>query len=89
MYFSAGNNVIKRITRCHFINQYGMKTYGIYPMFSAGVVCLVCFVISLAFATSTGPYVFDLFDSYCANIPLLVVAFMECVAISYKYGLKK
>lgn len=55
----------------------------------AGITCLVSFLISLAFASTTGAYVFDLYDSYCANIPLLVIAFMECIAISYKYGLKQ
>ncbi|XP_005108791.1 sodium-dependent neutral amino acid transporter B(0)AT3-like [Aplysia californica] len=54
-----------------------------------GSVCLFCLVVSMSFATSTGPYVFALFDSFSANIPLLVVGFMECVAISYVYGLKQ
>ena len=47
------------------------------------------FLVSLAFAATTGPYVFALFDSFSANIPLLVIAFMECLAISYKYGLAR
>ncbi|CAG5115581.1 unnamed protein product, partial [Candidula unifasciata] len=54
-----------------------------------GIVCLGCLILSMCFATSTGPYVFALFDSFCANIPLLIVGFMECVAISYIYGLKQ
>ncbi|GAB1597438.1 sodium- and chloride-dependent transporter XTRP3-like [Argonauta hians] len=54
-----------------------------------GVVCFVSMLISFCFATSTGPYVFDLFDMYVANIPLLVIAFIEVIAISYVYGLKQ
>lgn len=54
-----------------------------------GIVCGVMFLLSLCFATSTGPYVFALFDSFSANIPLLVIAFIECVAMSYVYGLKR
>ncbi|XP_059170241.1 sodium- and chloride-dependent transporter XTRP3-like [Physella acuta] len=54
-----------------------------------GTVCLICLILSMCFATSTGPYVFELFDSFCANIPLLIVGFIECVAISYIYGLKQ
>ncbi|XP_060553326.1 sodium-dependent neutral amino acid transporter B(0)AT3-like [Ruditapes philippinarum] len=62
---------------------------GLRKEILVGITCLVSFLVSLAFASTTGPYVFDLYDSYCANIPLLVIAFMECVAISYKYGLKQ
>ncbi|KAL4235225.1 hypothetical protein ACF0H5_006863 [Mactra antiquata] len=62
---------------------------GLRKEILVGITCLVSFLISLAFASTTGSYVFDLFDSFCANIPLLVIAFMECLAISYQYGLKK
>ena len=54
-----------------------------------GIVCGTMFVISLCFATSTGSYVFSIFDSFSANIPLLIIAFIECVAMSYIYGLKR
>ncbi|XP_052229693.1 sodium-dependent neutral amino acid transporter B(0)AT3-like [Dreissena polymorpha] len=62
---------------------------GVRKEIICGVTCLVSFLISLAFASTTGPYLFDLFDSFCANIPLLVIAFMECIGISYVYGLKR
>ncbi|XP_063439423.1 sodium-dependent neutral amino acid transporter B(0)AT1-like isoform X2 [Mytilus trossulus] len=54
-----------------------------------GIVCGTMFVISLCFATTTGSYVFAMFDSFSANIPLLIIAFIECVAMSYVYGLKR
>ncbi|XP_048253577.1 sodium- and chloride-dependent transporter XTRP3-like [Haliotis rufescens] len=54
-----------------------------------GIVCLVSCVVSLCFGTTTGPYVFSLFDSFSANIPLLIIAFTECIAVSYIYGLKQ
>ncbi|XP_048755020.2 sodium-dependent neutral amino acid transporter B(0)AT3-like [Ostrea edulis] len=54
-----------------------------------GIVCLLSFVVSLCFATSTGSYVFSLFDSFSANIPLLIIAFSELIAMSYIYGLQR
>lgn len=57
--------------------------------FITGIVCLVSFLISLCFATRTGSYVFSLFDSFSANIPLLIIAFIELLAMSYIYGLQR
>lgn len=54
-----------------------------------GIVCLVSFLISLCFATRTGSYVFSLFDSFSANIPLLIIAFIELLGMSYIYGLQR
>ncbi|KAL3859741.1 hypothetical protein ACJMK2_009939 [Sinanodonta woodiana] len=62
---------------------------GVRKEIICSTVCLVSYFIALCFATSTGPYVFDLFDSYCANIPLLLIALSECLVISYKYGLQR
>ncbi|XP_033754968.1 sodium-dependent neutral amino acid transporter B(0)AT3-like [Pecten maximus] len=60
---------------------------GVRREIMCGVVCLISFVIALCFSTSTGSYVFYLFDSFSANIPLLIIAFIECVAVSHIYGL--
>lgn len=57
--------------------------------FITGIVCLVSFLISLCFATRTGSYVFSLFDSFSANIPLLIIAFIELLGMSYIYGLQR
>ena len=61
----------------------------ICTFYISGIVCGTMFVISLCFATTTGSYVFAMFDSFSANIPLLIIAFIECVAMSYVYGLKR
>ena len=55
----------------------------------AGAICLVCCVISMAFAHGAGSYVFVLFDSFSGNFPLLIIAFFECIGVSYVYGLKR
>ncbi|PNF18602.1 Sodium-dependent neutral amino acid transporter B(0)AT3 [Cryptotermes secundus] len=54
-----------------------------------GVLCLVCCTISMAFAHGAGNYVFILFDNFSGNFPLLIIAFFECVGVSYVYGLKR
>ncbi|XP_069951018.1 sodium-dependent neutral amino acid transporter B(0)AT3 isoform X2 [Cherax quadricarinatus] len=53
------------------------------------IICCICCAISMVFAHGAGNYVFILFDDFSGNIPLLIVAFFECVSVSYVYGLKK
>lgn len=43
----------------------------------------------MAFAHGAGSYVFILFDNFSGNFPLLIIAFFECVGVSYVYGLKR
>ncbi|XP_046993862.1 sodium-dependent neutral amino acid transporter B(0)AT3 [Schistocerca americana] len=54
-----------------------------------GGLCLICCGISMAFAHGAGSYVFILFDNFSGNFPLLIIAFFECVGVSYVYGLKR
>ncbi|KAK9309304.1 hypothetical protein QLX08_001041 [Tetragonisca angustula] len=54
-----------------------------------GGISLVCCAISMAFAHGAGSYVFVLFDNFSGNFPLLIIAFFECIAVSYVYGLKR
>ncbi|XP_034937519.1 sodium-dependent neutral amino acid transporter B(0)AT3 isoform X2 [Chelonus insularis] len=54
-----------------------------------GGICLTCCIISMAFAHGAGSYVFVLFDNFSGNFPLLIIAFFECVGVSYVYGLKR
>ncbi|XP_047497772.1 sodium- and chloride-dependent transporter XTRP3-like [Penaeus chinensis] len=54
-----------------------------------GICCAICCVISMVFAHGAGNYVFILFDDFSGNIPLLIVAFFECVSVSYIYGLRR
>ncbi|XP_071529931.1 sodium-dependent neutral amino acid transporter B(0)AT3-like isoform X1 [Panulirus ornatus] len=53
------------------------------------IICSFCCAISMVFAHGAGNYVFILFDDFSGNIPLLIVAFFECVSVSYVYGLKR
>ncbi|XP_047492615.1 sodium-dependent neutral amino acid transporter B(0)AT3-like [Penaeus chinensis] len=55
----------------------------------SGLVCLICFFLSLMFTHGAGNYIFQLFDSFAGNIPLLVIGLFECLGISYIYGIKK
>lgn len=50
---------------------------------------MLCCAISMAFAHGAGSYVFVLFDNFSGNFPLLIIAFFECIAVSYVYGLKR
>ncbi|XP_065204180.1 sodium-dependent neutral amino acid transporter B(0)AT3 isoform X2 [Planococcus citri] len=54
-----------------------------------GALCSFCCLISMCFAHGAGSYVFTLFDDFSGNFPLLIIAFFECIAISYVYGVKK
>lgn len=54
-----------------------------------GGLCLICCLLSMAFAHGSGSYIFLLFDMYSGNFPLLIIAFFECVGIAYVYGVKR
>ncbi|XP_067004246.1 sodium-dependent neutral amino acid transporter B(0)AT3 isoform X1 [Anabrus simplex] len=54
-----------------------------------GAICLLCCSLSMAFAHGAGSYVFILFDNFSGNFPLLIIAFFECIGVSYVYGLKR
>ncbi len=45
--------------------------------------------MSLIFCNGAGNYIFTLFDDFSGNFPLLIIAFCECIAVSYIYGLKR
>ena len=53
------------------------------------IICVTCCLISMVFAHGAGNYIFILFDDFSGNIPLLIVAFFECVSVSYVYGLRR
>lgn len=54
-----------------------------------GLICGICCILSMSFAHGAGSYVFVLFDNFAGNFPLLIVAFFECISVSYIYGLNK
>ncbi|CAH1279682.1 unnamed protein product [Diabrotica balteata] len=52
-------------------------------------LCLVCFFVGLIFTTGAGEYWLSLFDSFAGTIGLVVVAFLEMMAVTYVYGHEK
>uniref|UniRef100_A0A6E8UYS1 Transporter n=1 Tax=Anopheles coluzzii TaxID=1518534 RepID=A0A6E8UYS1_ANOCL len=54
-----------------------------------GALCMSCCVLSLCFANGAGSYIFQLMDSFAGSYTLLIIAFFECIGVSYIYGLKR
>jgi len=53
------------------------------------IVCGIMFSFAIIFAPGSGVYTLDFIDQFSANYTLLIVAFFECVAISWFYGLAR
>ncbi|XP_055632620.1 sodium-dependent neutral amino acid transporter B(0)AT3 isoform X2 [Toxorhynchites rutilus septentrionalis] len=54
-----------------------------------GGLCLSCCTLSMCFANGAGSYIFQLMDSFAGNYTLLIIAFFECIGVSYIYGIKR
>lgn len=54
-----------------------------------GFVCAFCFCVGLIFTTGAGEYWLKMFDSFAGTLGLVVVAFMEMIAVVYVYGHEK
>jgi len=52
-------------------------------------VCFVSFLIGLPMVMNGGMYVFQLFDYYSGSRIILIVAFFECIAVAYIYGVNR
>lgn len=50
------------------------------------VICAVSFLAGLIFTCRGGIFFFELFDNYSATLPLITVALLEIVAVSWVYG---
>ncbi|MPC99587.1 Sodium- and chloride-dependent transporter XTRP3 [Portunus trituberculatus] len=72
-----------------FPTRHSLYVLTSLPCRPVALACTVCCTISMAFAHGAGNYVFILFDDFSGNIPLLIVAFFECVSVSYVYGLRR
>ncbi|XP_068694110.1 sodium- and chloride-dependent transporter XTRP3A-like isoform X1 [Montipora foliosa] len=55
----------------------------------SGLLCLVCCLLSLPLVQRSGEYWMQLFIDYCSGISLLIIALVECIAISYVYGIDR
>ncbi|KAK3099818.1 hypothetical protein FSP39_010251 [Pinctada imbricata] len=54
-----------------------------------GIVCVINFFIGLSMVCPGGMYVFQLFDYYSGSKIILFIAFFECIAIAYCYGVNR
>lgn len=50
------------------------------------IAVIVMLVIGISFVAGNGYYVFQIFDGYAASLPLLIVAFFQCIAVAWVYG---
>lgn len=57
--------------------------------FNSKGLSLSCCILSMVFAHGAGSYIFQLMDSFAGNYTLLIIAFFECIGISYIYGIKR
>ncbi|XP_046853323.1 sodium- and chloride-dependent GABA transporter 1-like [Xenia sp. Carnegie-2017] len=56
---------------------------------NTAIVVIILFVIGIAFVAGNGYYVFQIFDGYAASFPLLIIAFFQCIGVSWIYGNNK
>lgn len=54
-----------------------------------GIVCVCNFFIGLSMVSRGGMYVFQLFDYYSGSKIILFIAFFECIAIAWIYGVRR
>ncbi|KAM4706342.1 sodium- and chloride-dependent transporter XTRP3 isoform 2-T2 [Rhinophrynus dorsalis] len=55
----------------------------------SGLFCFISCIIGLIFTMESGSYWFDIFNDYAATLSLLLIVFVEIVAICYVYGLNR
>ncbi|XP_052830102.1 sodium-dependent neutral amino acid transporter B(0)AT1 [Octopus bimaculoides] len=53
----------------------------------SGVLCLFSFVVGIVFTLNSGAYWVELFDFFSGTFALMIVALLEILAVSYKYGI--
>lgn len=51
--------------------------------------CLICFLFGLPLCAEGGVYLFTLLDWYSAGWSLLIISLVECLSISWHYGIKR
>ncbi|KAG8442681.1 hypothetical protein GDO86_011466 [Hymenochirus boettgeri] len=55
----------------------------------SGLLCLFSCIIGLVFTLDSGSYWFDIFNDYAATLSLLLIVFVEIIAVCYVYGLSR
>ncbi|XP_077285468.1 sodium- and chloride-dependent glycine transporter 1-like [Arctopsyche grandis] len=51
--------------------------------------CLITFFVGVILTTNGGMYCIQLMDSYAANVPVIVICFIEVLIVGWIYGTKK
>lgn len=59
-----------------------------YKTYLLGGSCIIFFLLGLTMTTPGGPYMVTLMDDFCGAWSIMVIAFCECVSITYVYGKK-
>ncbi|XP_034017227.1 sodium-dependent neutral amino acid transporter B(0)AT1-like [Thalassophryne amazonica] len=54
-----------------------------------GMTCAISCVVALIFTLRSGNYWLALFDEFAGSIPLLVIGFVEMIAVVYIYGIDR
>ena len=54
-----------------------------------GIICLLLYLLGFTMVQNSGNYWLQLIDDYCSGIPLLVIALVECLSLSYIYGMPR
>jgi len=54
-----------------------------------GILCVVSYGIGMIFTFQSGSYMLTLFDMFVGNVPLLLIALLELIAVSWIYGFDK
>lgn len=64
---------------------YDMKIVPWRKEIITGLICLFCFLVGLLFTQQSGQYWLQMFDNYCATLPLLFIGLCELVGVNYIY----
>ena len=51
-----------------------------------GIMAIVLMLCALPFLTGKGYYIFQTFDDWSGSLPLVVIAFFQCIAVAWVYG---
>ncbi|XP_052824442.1 sodium- and chloride-dependent glycine transporter 2 [Octopus bimaculoides] len=65
------------------------EKFGNHKTLLTGIVCLVCFLFGIVFITESGLYILQIVDWYCASLTLLLILFLEIIAVAWVYGTRR
>lgn len=64
---------------------YDLKIFPWRKEAMTACICGFCYLIGFLFCQHSGQYWLQMFDNYCATLPLLFIGFFELVGVSYIY----